>query len=103
MDVAADLAEVALFLDEMPLETPLKKMPAAAMPPVEVAGIAAAEILHPGREVRLGRLHEQVLVVRHEDERVQPPSVGFHRPSQPIEASVPVGIVTDDCAAFVSS
>ena len=41
-------------------------------------------------------------VVGHEDERVQPPAVGFHGSPQPIEAFVPVDVVTDDWPPLIA-
>ena len=60
------------------------------------AAVAGVEMLHAGREVGLGRLDEQVLVVVHQHEGVQSPAVGLDGPPQPIESLLPVGFVAYD-------
>ena len=55
------IAQVTLVVDEVGLEPALKQVADAPMAQVEVAGVTAVEMLHAGREIRLGRLDEQVL------------------------------------------
>jgi len=85
VDIPAHLEEVALLFEEMPFETALEEVAAAAMAAIEVACIAAIEVLHAGRQVRLGRFHKEMVVVPHEHERMDPPSVGLDRPPQPVQ------------------
>ena len=35
--------------------------------PVEAAGVGAQKPIHPGNQVRLGRLDHEVKMIRHED------------------------------------
>ncbi len=78
-------------------------MAAATVPPVEVARVTAAKVLHPGGEVGLGRLDKQMLMIGHQHKGVQSPAIGFHRPPQPVEPLFPIGIVTDDGLALVAT
>jgi hypothetical protein len=86
----------------MPLETSLKEVPRAMVPAVEVARVAAVEKLHARRQIGLGSLHKEVLVVRHERERVHAPPVGLDGPTKPVRPFCPVFVVSDHRAAFVA-
>ena len=103
VDVPAHFEEVSLILDQVPLETPLEEVARAAMAPVEIGRVAPVEILHPGREVRLRGLDEDVLVVPHEHERVQSPTVRLHGAAQPVQPLLPVRVITNDRFSFVPS
>ncbi len=103
VDVAADFQEVALLLDQMALEPSLEQVPRPAMPPVEITCIAAVEILHAGRQIRLGCLDEQMVVIAHEHERMEPPAVHFDGSPEPVESLVAVRIVSDNRFSFVPS
>ncbi len=103
MDVAADFEEVALLFDQMTFESALQQMADTAMATVEVAGVAAVEKLHAGREVCLGRFDEEVVVVVHQHEGVQPPPVGLDGPPQPVEPFFTIGVVSDDPSPLIST
>ncbi len=103
VDVAADLEEVAFLFDQVALEAPLKQVPAATVAAVEVPGVAPVELLHAGREVRLGRFDEQVLVIAHQDEGVQPPAVDLDGAPQPRDPLVTVGVIADNGPPLVTA
>ena len=73
------------------------------MATIEVAGIAAVKVLHASRQVWLGRLHEEMVVISHQRKSVQPPTVGFDGPSQPVEPFLPVHIIQDDVLPGIPS
>lgn len=96
VDVSAYFEEVPVLFHDLGMETSLKEMTGATMPSVEEAGIASIEILHPRGEIRLRGLHEEMIVISHQDERVQSPSVRFDRPPQPVKPSLTVRVVLHD-------
>jgi hypothetical protein len=103
MDIAADLGEVALLLDEMRFETPLKQVPDAAVAEIEVSRVTAVEQMHPHRQVGLRGFKKKVVVVCHEHEGVQPPTVDFHRSLQPIQPPLAIRVIANDSAALVAT
>ena len=86
----------------MPLESPLKQVAATAVPPIEVARVAAVVMLHSGREVRLRRLDEQVVVRRHQHERVETPTVDFDRTAEPVQPFLAVRIIAHNGTFLVT-
>jgi hypothetical protein len=63
--VRGDL-EVFVVFDHASVEAVLEQVADSAVAVVEPHRIEAVEPVHPGREIRLGRLHEQVdMVVEH--------------------------------------
>jgi len=74
-DVPADSGELLLVLDLAAPESFAEKVAPAAVACVEPLGVPAVQLLEPGRELRDGRLYDEVVVVRHQAERVQAPVV----------------------------
>ena len=58
MDVTADLREVSFLLDQVRFEAALEKVPGAAVPHIEVSGVAAVEQMHAGGEIGFGGLQK---------------------------------------------
>ena len=79
MDIPTHDLKVALAVNEVRLEAALEQVSRSSPPSIKVAGVAAINILHAGRKIGLGGLHEQVLVVGHQDKGVKPPAVGLNR------------------------
>ncbi len=71
------------------------------MSAIEVTRVAAVQILHARRQVRFGRLHEEMVMISHEGKGVQPPAVGFDCPPQPVEPFLPIYIIQDDMLSSV--
>ena len=92
-DVAGDLEEVGLALDEDRLEAPLEDVSVAPVTPVEVLRVVAVELPHPARERRLGRPHQEVVVVPHEDPRVELPAEELDGPAEESQELAPVLVV----------
>ena len=103
MHVAADLQEVALFFNQVGLEPALEQVAAATMPPIEITREAAVKIMHTVGEVCLGRLDEQMVVIRHQHEAVQPPAVDLDGPPEPLDPLLPVGVVANDPSPLVAT
>jgi len=59
-------------------------MSAETVPPRPPVGVGRQEPLHPFGQVRLGRLEYQVKVVRHQDKRIDMPTVAHRRPTEVI-------------------
>jgi len=53
-------------------------------------------MLHPPREVRLRRLDEEMIVVRHQAVGVTDPSKPFNERGKRVEKASPVGVVEED-------
>ena len=96
VDVSAYFEEVPVLFHDLAMETSLKEMAGATMPPVEVTGIASIEILHPRGEIGFRGLDEEMIVIPHENERVQSPSIRLDRPPQPVKPSLTVRVVEHD-------
>ena len=79
MDVVANRSKHRTALEQQALVATLKQMPVFAPQPVEPIGKSRLQPLHACDEVALGGLDGQVVVIRHDDERVQPPPAAFAR------------------------
>ena len=77
MDVAADGGEVADILDQVCAGPILKEMAGPAVAPVEILREAAIQPVQTLAEIHAGRLYEQVIMVRHQHERVNDPPVSL--------------------------
>ena len=53
-------------------------------------------VLHAGRQVGLGRFDEEVVVVAHQDEGVESPTVSLDGSAEPVQPPLAVRIVPDD-------
>jgi hypothetical protein len=63
---------------------------------VEGAGVPAVEVAHPVREVRLGRLDEQVVVVAHQAAHVRAPPVATFDAAQDVDEEDAVVVLEED-------
>lgn len=75
-DVARDLEEVRVVLDQDGVEASLEEVPAGRMDVVESLRVSAVEALHANREISIPRLDEKVVVVWHQ-------TVGMAAPAEP--------------------
>jgi hypothetical protein len=69
-DVAADGVKLVLVLDLPAPEALAEEVTPADVASVETLGIAAVQLLEACGQLREGRLQHEVVVVRHEAERV---------------------------------
>jgi co-chaperonin GroES (HSP10) len=72
-DVATDSGELVLVLDRAAPEAFTEEMSPPEVASVEALGIAPVQLLEAGRQLGDGRLDDQVVVVRHQAERMEAP------------------------------
>jgi hypothetical protein len=78
-------------------------VPDAVAALIERLGVAAVEAAHPDREVRSGRLKNEMEVVRHEAVGVtEPPAIGDHTPKSAQECLL-VGFVEEEAATSIAT
>ena len=87
--------------DELGAEAALKNVTGALVPPIEPLRVYPIELAHRGREVRLGRLEEQVIVVAHQTVRMAANMVADHGGSQHNEEAGAVVLVEEDRLTIV--
>jgi hypothetical protein len=103
VDVADQLEEIGLFLDDDGLVAILKEMPGAAMPPVECARISGKEASHAAGERAPARPEEEVRVVREESPGVNPQGAHTDEGREAREEILPIPIVSEDDLAVKSA
>jgi hypothetical protein len=84
-----------LGLDEARGEALPENVVAAAVEGVEGAGVLAVEVAHALREVRLGRLDEEVVVVAEQAAGVEAPSIPADHAAQLVEEDAAVVVVEE--------
>src|SRR5438046_5201735 len=92
-----------LLLDENALESPLKEMPYPPVAPIEGLPVEAVKLAHPAREVRLGGLDQQMVVVIHQDIGMQGPAKDLDGVRQGHHEARAVGSIAHDGAALVAT
>jgi len=95
-DVLAGVFEVPLRGDHPGGEAGAEQVAAATVAQVEALGMAAAQVLDAGGELRLRRLDDRVVVVRHQAEGVDLPAVPVDRLRKQLEEGEAVVVVADD-------
>ena len=70
---------------------------------VEVPGEAAVQMVHALGQVRLRRLKEQVVMVRHQCEREQPPPLLVDGASQQLHPLLPVYVVAHNGLSLIAA
>jgi hypothetical protein len=95
-DVLAGVFEVLLGLDHPGREAGAEQVAAAAVAQVEALGMAAAQVLDSGGELRLRRLDDRVVVVRHQAEGVDLPAVAVDGLRKELQEREPVVVVAHD-------
>ena len=95
--------EVGLVLNQFSAIAPLEDMAAEAMSSRPGVGVGGEEPLHAARQVRLGRLEDDVEVVGQDHEGVDLPATTHDGAAQlPLE-SIAIGVITDDVLAAVAA
>ena len=95
-DVARGGLEVFVVSNHSSLEPVLEQVADSAVALVEPHRIDAVEPVHPGREVRLGRLHEHVDVVVEQAPRMDHPAEALLDVEEQSEPAGAVLVVVDD-------
>ncbi len=94
---------MTLALHENAFVPTLEDMPDAVVASVQPLRVGAVELPHPSCEIRLWRLQQQVIVVRHQDPRVQPPAADGHHTPEDVHKGLPVRVVVHDVRTGVPS
>ena len=102
-DVANCLEQMLIALDRPPRVVVPKEMPRASMLAVHPASVATVEELHAGGKALLGWTHEQVIVVRHQAIRDDPPALLENDPGKPAQEIEAVEVVTENRLAIVAT
>ena len=61
---------MGIGVDRHRVVAPLEAVTGLAVTPVEMLRVAGIQPLHASREIRIRRSHQQVVVRRHQDERM---------------------------------
>jgi hypothetical protein len=93
MDIAHDLPQVFLRLNEHRLITPPKECPVPMVSPVITLGINSIDMSHHSRKIGLGRLKTQMIVIPHETISIKLESPSTPSLSQDIKESLVVGFL----------
>src|SRR5207244_2986127 len=95
-DVLAGVLEVTLGLDHPGREAGAEKVAAAAVAQVEPLGVAAAQVLDAGGQLRLRRLDDGVVVIRHQAEGVDLPAIAVDGLRKELQEREPVVVIAHD-------
>jgi len=93
---------VGVSLDDHGPETTLKHVSHPAVGAIEPLGVDAVDLPHAAREVRLGRLDEQVVVVRHQAVGVTDPAAALDDITEDPQERGAVSVSEEDGRAGVS-
>jgi hypothetical protein len=80
-----------------------EEMVDAVVAAVEGAGVAPVQVPHAFVEVRLGRLDDEVKVVRDQAAGVHPPAVALFNPVEDADEGATIVVVEDDRAVVVAA
>ena len=59
--------------------------------------------MHPRHQIRLGRFHQDVVMIRHQNKGVHPPAGPLARLSQSAEETFPVAVIAKDRFLAISA
>jgi glutaryl-CoA dehydrogenase (non-decarboxylating) len=102
-DIPARRREVFLGVDDVDGVAALEEVSTTLVAPVELLRIAAVQLAHPARETLARRVEDEVVVVRHETERVANPLVAGDDRSEQSQKSSPVDVVNEDRRAVIAA
>ncbi len=91
-DIAAQVEQVGILVDDDGLESALEHVPHDAVAPVECLRIPGVEVAHESREIRLAGMKDDMVVVAHQavrhDRRVEPVHCLAHQLQETLSISV---------------
>jgi hypothetical protein len=99
-DVLQRGLQLLVVFDRFRREALAEHVVTATVEGVESAGVVAVEVAHPGGEVCLPRLDDEVIVVAHQAARVQPPAVAPDDAAELVQEDAAV-VVVQEAELFV--
>lgn len=94
--VADEFERMSVRFDQHRVVAPLEAMTRLAVTPVEMLRVAGIQSLHASREIGIWRPHEQVVVRRHQNERVARPFVSGDNVVQQLQELTSILVVAKD-------
>ena len=101
--ILSQFKEIGILIDQNPPVSPLKEMPHAAIPTIEVSRITAVDPMHHLQQVPLGSLKCEMIVIAHENKTVNHQLEAVVVIFQESKESFPVRILQEDILLLVSS
>ena len=93
VNIAADLQQVSILIDQYALEAPLKKVPYLAMPPIVRLRIDTIDLPHELRKIRAAGVEDKMVVIVHEaisqGHRIKPGK----RLADNVQKALPINII----------
>src|SRR5690349_4342436 len=77
-------------------------MPATPVTPVEPGAVTAVEPLSGPAQVQLGQLQDQMIMVVHQDEGVQPDSKPLHHFGEQLAKVLPVTVIPENGSSLIA-
>jgi hypothetical protein len=96
VDIVGDAGEVIVGIEHARVEATLEEVAGARVAAVEPHRVDAVQALQPARELRLGRLDEQVEVVVEQIPRVQRPADPPRDVDEQLAPRFAIAVVEDD-------
>jgi len=87
---------VGVAFDEYVVKASLEEMPFVAVPPVEPPRVHAVQPVHSAGDIRLRRLNEEVIVIRHQAIRMASPIEDLDDLLEQLEETEPVTVIDED-------
>ena len=103
MDITRDRPEVGLILDQLGAIAALEDVAGEAMASGPGVGIRGEQHLHAPGEVGLRGLDDDMKVVGHQDEGVDPPGAADRGAGEVVAEAGPVVVVADDILSAVAA
>ena len=98
-DVGRELQQVTVALDQDALEAPLEDVTHTAVTAIELLGIHAIQLAHPGRKVAFGGFDDQMIVIGHLAPGMDGPVVALAALGQGFQPDFAVDVVDKDILA----
>src|SRR5437667_5062737 len=78
-------------------------MPASCMAPVEPNAVADVQPMNAPRKIGSGEFHQQMIVIGHEHEGMQPKSEHFDHISQQIDEVLPILVIAENFTPLIAA
>ena len=95
-DVPAQFKQMRVFFHQNRREAPLKHMPDLLVPEVVGLRVAAIQLPHAEREIRLRRLDQQMIVIVHQTVGMAHPPIAIDNMGQQAQPLQAVPVVSHD-------